>query len=74
MIVEHEIKRHPLFIYPPPKSKSLSSSKHESFKISTAEVDPEFLLNYKPETVVVPEFEELIQKVFVMFFFHSLYS
>lgn len=33
-----------------------------TFEISTAEVDPDYLLSFKTRTISVPEFEEFIQR------------
>lgn len=39
-----------------------SAKREVTFEISTAEVDPDYLLSFKTRTISVPEFEEFIQR------------
>lgn len=39
-----------------------SPKREVTFEISTAEVDPDYLLSFKTRTISVPEFEEFIKR------------
>lgn len=39
-----------------------STKRQVTFEISTAEVDPDYLMSFKTRTISVPEFEEFIRQ------------